>query len=465
MLDLYVTGVVDRISPEAPIPVLKQVAVREVPGGAANVAANVVSLGGRAHLLASAGTDHNQVKLAKLLSELGINCDFVQDESRPTTVKTRFMANQHQLLRLDCEDASPLGMATEDALLSQIRDRLETGGVLVLSDYGKGLLTDRVLASAIEIARSLNAVVIVDPKRRNFARYAGAHYIKPNRSELAIATGLPTSSDAEVAAAALKMARLTGASLLVTRAEHGMSLVRPSGEVHHLLTHAREVYDVSGAGDTAIAAFALGLRSGYTDRKAMLLANIAAGIAVSKVGTTAVSRDELVAEIQRASQGEITRGMLVSAAKASEVRSLWKQVGLTVGFTNGCFDLLHPGHIKLLQEAAQQCDRLIVGLNSDASVRRLKGHSRPVQSANDRAAVLGALEAVSLVVVFDEDTPRDLISNLAPDVLVKGADYSIDEIVGADTVLSAGGRVLTVDLVPGRSTSHLIKASNSAGKT
>lgn len=457
MLDLYVMGSVDRVSPEAPIPVLRQSSVRMVPGGAANVAANVVSLGGYVHLLACAGGDQDQQRLEKCLLDAGVSFDFVVDGSRPTTVKTRFMAGHHQLLRLDCEEIAPLSESMEAELLTRLERKLRPGGVLVLSDYSKGLLTDRVLVSSIDLARSRNATVLVDPKRRDFTLYKGASYIKPNRSELGAATGLPTSTDTEVEAAASVAARLTSAALLVTRADQGMSLVSPSDEVTHMPTHAQEVFDVSGAGDTVMAAFALGLCSGWTDKEAMLFANIAAGISVSKIGTAAVTRDELIGEHRRLCEGEATRGVVASAEDALRIRKLWKRQGLTVGFTNGCFDLLHMGHITLLREASRKCDRLIVGLNSDASVRALKGASRPIQSEVDRASILGALEAVSLVVVFSEDTPAELIADLIPDVLVKGADYRIDQIVGADTVLQSGGQVFTVDLVPGRSTTQLIE--------
>jgi len=461
MLDVYVAGSVDRVSPEAPIPVLRQSARRTVPGGAANVAANIAGLGGQAKLLACAGDDEERTQLERLLLDAGVACEFVVDGSRPTTVKTRFMANQHQLLRVDRENLAPLSAGVEDALIDRIEHQLQAGGVLILSDYNKGVLTDRILSRSIELARSRGALVLIDPKRGDFRCYRGASYIKPNRTELANAAGRSTLSDSDIAAAALEMVKLTGASLLVTRAEQGMSLASAAGGIVHMATHAREVYDVSGAGDTAMAAFAVGLHSGWSETDAMLFANIAAGIAVSKVGTSAITRKEVLAEYRRLSQDQVKRGTLVSRTDAMQLRNSWKYEGLKVGFTNGCFDLLHPGHIKVLQEAAKHCDRLIVGLNSDSSVRRLKGISRPVQGEADRAAVLGALEAVSLVVIFSEDTPRELIDELRPDVLVKGADYKIDQIVGADLVLGAGGKVLAVDLLDGRSTTNLIRRSGA----
>lgn len=457
MLDIYVTGSVDRVSPEAPIPVLRQQMVREVPGGAANVAANIVSLGGAAFLIACTGGDENQRRLEGTLKKANVAYEFVEDPLRPTTVKTRFVAGQHQLLRLDLEETAALEAKIEGKLIAAMERNLQEGGTLILSDYAKGLLTDHVLSQAIELAKSRNVRVLVDPKRQNFKSYRGVHYIKPNRSELSNATGLPTSTDAEVAEAARAIVQWTSASLLVTRAEHGMSLANADGEIFHLPTHAHEVFDVSGAGDTVMAAFALGLHSGRDDKEAMSFANIAAGISVSKSGTAIVSREEVVAEQHRIANSDFRRGMLVACDEAVRIREAWRREGLTVGFTNGCFDLLHAGHIKLVREAAQKCDKLIIGLNSDASVRRLKGPNRPMQTDADRAELLGAFEAVSLVVIFSEDTPLNLIRELTPDVLIKGADYRLEQIVGADAVLGNGGRVVTVELLPNRSTTRLIE--------
>lgn len=456
MLDLYITGSVERVSPEAPIPVLRQQSVREVPGGAANVAANIVSLGGIAHLVACAGGDDSQRRLERMLRDVGVTYDFIEDFSRPTTVKTRFVAGQHQLLRLDLEETVDLKCNVEDGVLARVERVLHENGTLILSDYSKGLLTDRILSRSIALAQSRNAKVLVDPKRKDFRWYKGAHYIKPNRNELSVATGLPTSTDDQVAEAARVAVQQTSASLLVTRAEHGMSLAGMGGEIVHLPTHAREVFDVSGAGDTVMAAFALGVHSNWEEKEAMAFANIAAGLSVSRSGTAIVSHGDVIAEQRHLAHGDIGRGMLVTIDEAIQIRKAWRHEGLSVGFTNGCFDILHIGHIKLIREAAQKCDKLIVGLNSDASVRRLKGPTRPVQTDRDRAELLGALEDVGLVVIFPEDTPLNLIEELMPDVLVKGADYSIDQIVGADTVLNGGGQVITVELVPNRSTTRLI---------
>lgn len=460
MLDVYVLGSVDRISPEAPVPVIRQTQVKEMGGGGANVAANIVGLGGTAHLIACAAPDDEGRRLAAALSGAGVSFDLLDVDGRPTTVKTRFFAGQHQLLRLDKEEASQLSLVGEQAAIDAIGKRIPWARLVIVSDYGKGMLTDRVLAHTMEVARAAGTPVVVDPKRRDLSAYRGATFTTPNRKELEAATGMAISSDIEAERAGLAAAVLTGGSILVTRSEAGMSLVSPGGEAIHMPTQARAVFDVAGAGDTAAAAFALGLASGRPVAEAMAFANLAAGIAVSKPGTTVVEANDLEAErALLAADGLVDKGALADRETALRLRRLWKHQGLIVGFTNGCFDLLHPGHVTLLREAANGCDRLIVGLNSDASVRRLKGSRRPVQGERERAAVLGAIDNVSIVVIFEQDTPAELIELLLPDLLVKGADYEMDEIVGAKTVIQSGGRVMRVNLAPGHSTTRLIANS------
>ncbi len=464
MLDIYVFGTVERISPEAPVPIMRQQQTREAAGGAANAALNVAGLGGVAHLISCIGMDADGDRLAAVLSSAGITLDLVRSATKPTTVKTRFTVGQHQILRLDKEDVSTATAECEQEILAAIESRIGNCGLVVLSDYNKGMLTDRILAQTIGWARARGLPVIVDPKRRDFAAYRGATYIKPNLAELEWATGLPVATVDDVDRAARIVATATEANILVTRSEAGMSLVRQGGPSVHMPTHAREVFDVTGAGDTVIAAFALGLASRHSTAEAMAFANLAAGIAVSKPGTAVVLADEVEAERSLLADDEgISKGALVTAETAARLRRIWKRQGLVVGFTNGCFDLLHPGHVALLREAARACDRLILGLNSDASVRRLKGNDRPVQTEGNRAAVLGAIDHVSLVVVFDEDTPSALIDLLVPDLLVKGADYKVEEIVGAETVIKAGGQVITVDLIPGQSTTKLVAIGRQNG--
>lgn len=463
MLDVYVFGSVERISPEAPVPVIRQLETKETAGGAANVAVNVLGLGGTAHLITCIGADADGQRLDAVLTAAGVTFDLIPTAGKPTTVKTRFATGQHQLLRLDREDTATIPPDSEDEVLAAVAARIDGCRVVILSDYHKGMLTDRVLGGVISLARAHGLAVIVDPKRRDLSAYRGATFLKPNRGELQAATGLPTATDAEIEHAGAVAAAATEAGILVTRSEAGMSLVRPDGAAIHMPTHAQSVYDVTGAGDTVIAAFALGLAAGRPVDEAMAFANLAGGIAVSKPGTAIVLAEEVEAERSLLADDEVVpKGGLVSAETAARLRRIWRRQGLVVGFTNGCFDLLHPGHVALLQGAAQACDRLIVGLNSDASVRRLKGASRPVQGEGARAAVLGAIGYVNLVVLFEQDTPIELIEHIQPDLLVKGADYKVDEIVGADIVQKAGGRVMTVDLVPGQSTTRLIASGKAS---
>jgi D-beta-D-heptose 7-phosphate kinase/D-beta-D-heptose 1-phosphate adenosyltransferase len=457
MLDISVFGSVDRISPEAPVPIIRQENTIESGGGAANVALNIVAMGGTAHLVTCVAADPEGERLVQLLRHAGVTVDIVATPGRPTTVKTRFLARHNQLLRLDREVTTPITPACEARIIAALQAQMDRCRLVILSDYAKGLVTDRVIEATFSLTAKAGVPVIVDPKRRNLADYRGASFIKPNRRELEAATNLPVTNDRQVEVAAASLATATGAILLVTRSEDGMSLVRPDGSAIHMPTHAHEIVDVTGAGDAAIAAFSLAIAECRSAEEAMAFANIAAGISVIKQGTTTVSAPEI--EHERAvfaGQLPVPKGSRVSVETALLLRAQWRQQRLTVGFTNGCFDLFHPGHVALLRETARQCDRLIVGLNSDASVRRLKGETRPVQNEEARAEILGAIGHVDLVVVFAEDTPRDLIARLEPDLLTKGADYKVEDIVGGDIVRQAGGRVLSVDLVPGHSSTHLI---------
>jgi D-beta-D-heptose 7-phosphate kinase/D-beta-D-heptose 1-phosphate adenosyltransferase len=458
MIDLYVTGDVDRISPEAPVPVLRHRGDRAVAGGAGNVAANVVSLGASAKLISVVGNDANGDQLGALLQGMGVAFEPVTVLGRTTSSKTRVMAGNQHFVRIDKEDASPITQEAEEAVLARVETALSKGRVLAISDYAKGLLTDRVLASAIALAQARGVPVLVDPKRSNFSAYVGASLIKPNRRELAAASGLSCASDDEVEQAARTMIEQTGASMMVTRSEKGISYFAQGTSAIHMPTEAKSVFDVSGAGDTVFATVACGVANELSIEQTMRLANIAAGIVVSKPGTATVGLDELrAAAAHHEAHAALRKGGLVSQAAAVAIRKHWRRQGLRVGFTNGCFDLLHPGHISILRGAARHCDRLIVGLNADSSVSRLKGASRPVQSELARAVVLGAVDCVDLVTIFNDDTPASLIEAILPDVLVKGADYAVEQIIGADIVLAAGGRVERVGLVPGQSTTELVR--------
>jgi D-beta-D-heptose 7-phosphate kinase/D-beta-D-heptose 1-phosphate adenosyltransferase len=462
MLDRFRYGSVSRISPEAPVPVLHIVREQKMLGGAGNVLANITSLRGRAGLIAAIGADDAGRLCSELIAGKGGDAALlVESPTRPTTLKTRFISGSQQLLRCDEEDSSPLSETLEDRIVANFDRALGDYDVVALSDYAKGLLTDRVLRHAISRCRDMGKPVIVDPKRRDFSAYAGATVIKPNRSELAAYSGLPCRDLASSATAAALAMETTGAAILLTLSEDGMALFRPGHEIAHLHATATEVFDVSGAGDTALAIFCAGIASGLAMEAAALVANAGAGAVVRKLGTATLSGAELAhAVADLADTGKETEqpapGGICTAEEAVQVVRAWKRDGLRVGFTNGCFDIVHAGHVQILRQARARCDRLVVGLNSDASVARLKGPTRPVQSEASRAAVLAAMGAVDLVVVFDEDTPHSLIERLLPTDLIKGADYREDEVVGADIVKSNGGTVHLIELLPGLSTTAAI---------
>lgn len=459
MLDRFAYCDSERISPEAPVPVLLLRRAETMLGGAGNVARNVAALGGRAVLIGLLGRDAVGSEVAALIARTaGVVDRHVPSARRPTVCKTRYMAGRQQVLRVDEEIADGLAPEEEAALIAAAEHAIPGADAVILSDYGKSVLAPDVIAAAIRSARAAGVPVYVDPKGDDFARYRGAACITPNQKELAFAARMPAGSDDEIVAAATAVLQHSGAdAILATRSEKGMALIEASGAVHLEPARAREVFDVSGAGDTVIAVLALACAAGYPIAQAMRLANTAAGIAVSKLGTATVAPDELLLELSRdVRDKEWHRAKFYSADEAEALVRQWKSRGLRVGFTNGCFDIMHAGHIALLAAARAECDRLVVALNSDPGVRRLKGPERPVNSLADRSAVIAAVEAVDAVVGFDEDTPIALIRRLRPDVLVKGADYTLDAVVGAPEVQAAGGRVVLVDLLEGRSTTRLI---------
>jgi len=457
MLDRYVYGRVERVSPEAPVPVLKIDHEQAMPGGAGNVARNIAALGARAVLIGVIGEDEAGRQLQALLAaDSRIVTRLALDPSRPTTQKTRFMAERHQLLRADAESAAPAAAAVAAELVQSFTGALAEVDVVVLSDYAKGVLDEPTLAAVIAAARSANKPIIADPKRSRLAAYRGVDLIAPNHREMAAATGLPCEEDAAVAAAAAQVIGESGVgAVLVTRGERGMSLVQAGGQALHLPAEAREVFDVSGAGDTVVATLGVALAAGADLAEAARLANLAGGIVVGKVGTAVVHPADLAAALRSAAVHSTEVKILPREAALDRVAG-WRRRGERIGFTNGCFDLIHPGHVSLLTQARAACDRLVVAINSDESVRRLKGAGRPVQNETARAIVLASLAAVDLVVVFDEDTPIPLLQALHPDVLVKGADYALDQVVGGDIVRAYGGKVLLAELAPGHSTSRTI---------
>ena len=461
MLDVYVGGSVSRISPEAPVPVLHVSSQRAVPGGAANVAANLATLGLHVRLVGVVGDDAARLQLLGALAACGeIDCSgLVVAPERQTIQKLRVIGEHQQIVRVDREDVAPFTPELRDRCIASLCAAVDDCDLLVISDYGKGTCSDGLLRAAIDHAGAAGKPVIVDPKRRDLEAYRGATMLTPNRKELSEATGLPCETDDEAAAAAAAAQRACGAAILLTRSEKGMSLFPVEGEALHLATVAQKVFDVSGAGDTVVAVVAAPAAAGFPVADQLRMANHAAGIVVSKLGTASVTRAELGDALIIAS-AEGSPGTTLTLEQARAQRAAWARDKLTVGFTNGCFDLLHPGHISLLEQAASHCDRLIVGLNTDASVRRLKGPTRPIQDEVARARVMSAIRGVAAVVLFDEDTPLEIIEALQPDLLVKGADYSADRVVGWPSVKAHGGRLLLADLEAGRSTSNLVAAAN-----
>ncbi|MBF0156949.1 MAG: D-glycero-beta-D-manno-heptose-7-phosphate kinase [Magnetococcales bacterium] len=464
MLDQYHWGSVGRISPEAPVPVVLLEKSTESAGGAANVAFNLANLGLKVELAGLVGDDVEGRRLGGILTTAGVGSEaLVKSRLRPTITKTRVIGGHQQMLRLDRESLLTLSPGEEDSLLQAIARLLERRppAVIVLSDYAKGVLSERVCQRLIALGRQLRIPVLVDPKGRDFEKYRHATALSPNRQELLAALPgageTPLSLERLVAAGDALRDRLGLDFLAVTLSEQGIALIEANGS-RHLPAMAREVFDVSGAGDTVIATLAAGLAAGLSRMDALHLANLAAGIVVGKVGTTPITLGEL-ALLTADGESREPGGKVVERDLARNRVEEWKGLGQRVVFTNGCFDLLHLGHITCLEAARNLGDRLVVGLNSDTSVKTLKGPTRPIQGEADRARILAALAAVDLVVLFSESTPLTLIEELRPDILVKGNDYTEDQVVGGDRVKSWGGRVVLVPLLAGRSTTMLVEAA------
>ncbi len=454
ILDKFIWGHVERISPEAPVQVVNIDRENIALGGAGNVANNLAAMGAEVLMLSVVGSDSAGEMIRAEFDRIGMSKEgLLIDVHRPTTEKTRIIAGSQQVARVDREITEPIDRDVEDKALDYFRKHLPELDVVIVSDYHKGLLTDRLLHSILDISKQARLKTIVDPKRSDFAVYSGADTIKPNAREAEIVVGrkLRTENDFLDAAREIRR-RFSCENVLITRGKDGMLLVDPGGH-HSIPSTAREVFDVTGAGDTVTAFFGMMLAMGADHLDAARLANVAAGIAVNRVGTVTVSRPEVLRELEKLTSGStkiLTVGELASILPA--LRSRKKVV-----FTNGCFDILHVGHVTLLRQARALGDYLVVGLNSDTSVRRIKGKNRPIVKENERAHLLAALEAVDFVVVFDEDTPRDVIRQIKPDILVKGADYRVEDVVGRDIVESYGGKVELVPLVDGLSTTHIVQ--------
>ncbi|MBV9557926.1 MAG: D-glycero-beta-D-manno-heptose-7-phosphate kinase [Pseudolabrys sp.] len=463
MLDDFVYGEVSRVSPEAPAPVLAVRRDEKIIGGAGNVARNIASLGARCVFIGVTGDDDaGRMIAAKFAEQPLIEPVLVIDRTRPTTRKVRFVSEHYSthLLRADWELVEAIPSEIEDALIDAVKVSLPKTGAVVISDYAKGVLTPRVIQAVIQAARAANKPIVVDPKAVDFAVYRGATIITPNRKELSDHTRRPASTIPEIAAAAASLARtVESKAVVVTLSEDGMFLHAEGAEPVHVPAYPVKVRDVSGAGDTVVAVLSTLLAMDVDYEDAMRAANAAASVVVGKRGTATLTPAELRTRMLPTAALASEEKIVFDWAIADERVAEWRAQGLRVGFTNGCFDLLHPGHVKVLAVARAACDRLVVGLNSDASTRRLKGEGRPVQDQHARADVLAALEAVDLVVVFDQDTPLELIKVLRPKVLAKGGDYRPDEVVGRSEVEADGGEVIIVDLLAGHSTSSIVQRS------
>ncbi|WP_022849934.1 bifunctional D-glycero-beta-D-manno-heptose-7-phosphate kinase/D-glycero-beta-D-manno-heptose 1-phosphate adenylyltransferase HldE [Limisalsivibrio acetivorans] len=447
MLDRYFFGSVGRISPEAPVPVVKVNSTRDTLGGAGNVVSNIAHLGADAVVLGSCGRDENAEQVRSLLSEIGAECSFIERDF-PTVTKLRVVGEKQQIVRLDFEEPAPLQSDDMEEMRRRVDDSIDGCGAVILSDYGKGVCTDEVCRYIIGRSIGLEIPVIIDPKGHDWTRYKGADIVTPNVKELGEVAGrnIPNEDDEIIECAREVIERFGVKSIIVTRSQKGMSIITEESVVH-IPTVAKEVYDVSGAGDTVVATLAASLSRGASLEEAAITANKAAGIVVSKMGTVPVKIDELNSLNTRRSYMTLDEFM-------DELEGL-RGRGKKVVFTNGCFDILHKGHVTYLKQAKELGDVLVLGLNSDESVRRLKGESRPVNSEEDRAEVLSALESVDYVVPFGEDTPAEMLSRIKPDFLVKGGDYTPETVVGREYA----AKTVIIDFVDGYSTTKIIDKS------
>lgn len=458
MLDRYLIGEVERISPEAPVPVVLLKSEQHRAGGAANVAANIAGLGLRTCIAGCIGQDKDGDTLLSMLANMQVDASGVlRSGKRPTTTKTRILGGHQQMVRLDQESRSPFDAEEQADLLALVSAQVaQNPALVILSDYAKGVLSAALCQSVIQQCHAASIPVLVDPKGHDYSKYQGATALTPNKLETAQACRVDISNNAALMQAAAILRKTLGlAFFAVTRGEEGISVI-DEANILHIPAAAKKVFDVSGAGDTVIATLAAGLVHQLPHQMALQLANIAAGIVVGKVGTVPISREELLHELVQQSSVEQADKVCSLDTLLTRV-SAWRSNGQKIVFTNGCFDLLHAGHVTYLEAARKTGDRLILGLNTDRSVSALKGPTRPVIHEQDRARVLAALAAVDAVILFDEDTPLALINAVQPDVIVKGSDYREDQVVGGKEVKSWGGQIALIPIVPGRSTSGILE--------
>ncbi|MBC7788013.1 MAG: D-glycero-beta-D-manno-heptose-7-phosphate kinase [Methylophilaceae bacterium] len=462
MLDRYLIGDVQRISPEAPVPVVLLKQTNERAGGAANVAANLAGLGIKTRTSGIVGKDTQGQTLLSLLKEMGIETAGVfESEYRPTVAKTRIMSSHQQIVRLDQESSAPLNASEKKQLQAHVSQQLQAKpAIVILSDYAKGVLSDEACKIIIKECHHLKIPVIADPKGRDYSKYLGVTALTPNKKETAEACGIDQNDNEALLLAANQLRKTLHLEFLaVTRGEEGISLLDNHGDsdaTHHIPATAKQVFDVSGAGDTVIATLAAGLINGLRPFDALQLANTAAGIVVGKIGTVPISQQELIEELVAKSANEQVN-KIVNLNQLMNNIEAWRKQKQKIVFTNGCFDLLHAGHVTYLEAAKKKGDKLVLGLNTDRSVSAIKGPTRPVIHEADRARVLAALEAVDAVILFDEDTPLNLINTIKPHVIVKGSDYTQAQVLGGVEVKSWGGEIALIDVVPGRSTSGILE--------
>jgi D-beta-D-heptose 7-phosphate kinase / D-beta-D-heptose 1-phosphate adenosyltransferase len=464
MLDRYLIGSVGRISPEAPVPIVLLNSQHDRAGGAANVAANLALLGIKTHLIGCVGDDNEAKILSKLITEAGIKNNSVVSKSRPTIAKTRVVSGHQQMMRLDQESSAIFSREENDALQANIHAALRASPqIVILSDYAKGLLSESICQEIIATCNAQKIPVLVDPKGSDYTKYVGATALTPNKKETAEACSTNVNDpDLITKASALKNC-IKLQFMAVTRGEEGITLIEDgliNNGMHHIAATAKQVFDVSGAGDTVIATLTAGLMHSLTPLDALHLANLAAGVVVGKVGTVPITKADLVEALQT-ELGSVQMHKICNLQELLIKTNAWKNAKQKIVFTNGCFDLLHAGHVTYLEAAKKRGDKLILGLNTDRSVSAIKGPTRPVVNENDRARVLAALESVDAVILFDEDTPLNLINAIKPNVIAKGSDYTAEQVVGGVEVQSWGGEIALIDLVEGRSTSNIIKKLNA----
>ena len=466
MLDHFVYGQVERISPESPIPILHQQHQFSMLGGAGNVIRNITALGGHVVFVSVLGHDHAGHVVEQQLQSLNtVQAHLFKENNRQTIQKTRFIAQGQQLLRVDEEAILPVAPQIEAEIINCVEHFLPTCQAVILSDYHKGLFNKNLSLNLIQRIRlqAAHIPIIVDPKGRHYQRYQGATILTPNLKELSEVIGHPLNTQPQIVQESRRLkGELNIESLLVTQGSQGMTLIEKDAEPCSFAAKAREVYDVSGAGDTVVATLALALATDYSLKEGCYLANEAAGIVVGKVGTATITQTELENSLNQHHPIHHSQKIMTLSQVQDSVKR-WRYQGLKIGFTNGCFDLLHLGHLHILQEAAKKCDKLVVGLNTDLSIKCLKGDNRPIQNQETRAMVLAALSMVDAVILFEAETPIELIKGIHPDVLIKGADYTLDRVVGGDFVQARGGQVVLVDLQQGHSTTNTVTKIRAIG--